>query len=260
MRNNTLITKQMTKQETQQEISHLSAENLFTKIDWQTMQVLLSCTLEKTTEEAQNFLQTKEAFLEQEDFRIIAILILLLSRFSQMGKMHLRLSTWAHKKIIDEYPSLPNLQELKNKLEKFYQEGGKKIITKKDNLLKPIVWHEDHLYFSKNLFFEKTIANEIENRTAYNKKNNPQSNILKNRITIIDGGPGSGKTTLILGLVSCLLAQSSAEDESPSIKLLAPTGKATNRLKQSLINSLVAVKKDTNFFATLLIKFFQFIF
>lgn len=268
MQGGTVMTKQETPpfsaKKTTEKTPPASVENPFKPIDWQTMQILLStaCKIEKLPQKKEEFLKQEE--LGSEEFGPIALLILLLSRLSQTGKMHLRLSAWAGKKIIEPYPHLPKQDELKKRLEKFYNEGGKKIITKEDDLLKPIVWRDDCLYFSKNFFFEKTITDEIKKRTASNKKNNRQSDILKNCLTIIDGGPGTGKTTLVLALVACLLAKGAedtgaknttsgetAENKTPSIKLLAPTGKATNRLKQSLINSLAAVQKNAKFFADL---------
>ena len=56
---------------------------------------------------------------------------------------------------------------------------------------------------------------------------------LKHQFFIITGGPGTGKTTVVAKLLECLLI------ENPALKiaLAAPTGKATARIMQSLINS-----------------------
>ena len=56
---------------------------------------------------------------------------------------------------------------------------------------------------------------------------------LKHQFFIITGGPGTGKTTVVAKLLECLLI------ENPTLKiaLAAPTGKATARIMQSLINS-----------------------
>lgn len=56
---------------------------------------------------------------------------------------------------------------------------------------------------------------------------------LKHQFFIITGGPGTGKTTVVAKLLECLLI------ENPRLKiaLAAPTGKATARIMQSLINS-----------------------
>jgi exodeoxyribonuclease V alpha subunit len=55
---------------------------------------------------------------------------------------------------------------------------------------------------------------------------------LLRRFCIICGGPGTGKTTLVLKILILLLEQ--AGENPPRIALTAPTGKAANRLKESL--------------------------
>lgn len=52
--------------------------------------------------------------------------------------------------------------------------------------------------------------------------------------TVLTGGPGTGKTTTVAGLLACLLDQGTAEGRRLSIALTAPTGKATARLAESV--------------------------
>ncbi|MGD1975856.1 MAG: exodeoxyribonuclease V subunit alpha [Desulfobacterales bacterium] len=52
------------------------------------------------------------------------------------------------------------------------------------------------------------------------------------RFSVITGGPGSGKTFTIAGILALLLA--SARDTTPKILLAAPTGKAAARLAESI--------------------------
>jgi len=52
------------------------------------------------------------------------------------------------------------------------------------------------------------------------------------KLSVISGGPGTGKTFLIAGLLALILEQ--AGGESPNIFLAAPTGKAAARLKEAL--------------------------
>ena len=50
------------------------------------------------------------------------------------------------------------------------------------------------------------------------------------RLTVISGGPGTGKTSTVVNLLACLLAQ----DPHGRIALAAPTGKAAARMTQAL--------------------------
>jgi exodeoxyribonuclease V alpha subunit len=50
-------------------------------------------------------------------------------------------------------------------------------------------------------------------------------------LTIVSGGPGTGKTTTVVGVLACLL------DENPTLRiaLAAPTGKAAQRMQEALV-------------------------
>ena len=54
---------------------------------------------------------------------------------------------------------------------------------------------------------------------------------LSGRLTIVSGGPGTGKTTTVVGVLACLL------DENPALRiaLAAPTGKAAQRMQEALV-------------------------
>ncbi len=56
--------------------------------------------------------------------------------------------------------------------------------------------------------------------------------------TVLAGGPGTGKTSTVAGLLTLLLEQAEASGRRPRIALAAPTGKAAARLRESVLGSL----------------------
>lgn len=80
---------------------------------------------------------------------------------------------------------------------------------------------------------------------------------LKNRVTIITGGPGTGKTTIINGIVKmyCHLNKLSPEQILSDIALIAPTGRASKKMSESTnlpamtIHRYLKWNQDKNTFA-----------
>ncbi|WP_413283883.1 exodeoxyribonuclease V subunit alpha [Vibrio sp. MA40-2] len=65
---------------------------------------------------------------------------------------------------------------------------------------------------------------------------------LSRKLSVISGGPGTGKTTTVVKLLSALIEQGLQKGQIPKIKLVAPTGKAAARLTESIggaVDSLV---------------------
>ncbi len=58
--------------------------------------------------------------------------------------------------------------------------------------------------------------------------------------TVLAGGPGTGKTSTVAGLLTLLLEQAEGGQHRPRIALAAPTGKAAARLRESVLGSLDA--------------------
>ena len=58
------------------------------------------------------------------------------------------------------------------------------------------------------------------------------------RLTVVSGGPGTGKTTTVVGMLVLLIEQRLANDDVPRVMLLAPTGKAAQRLSESIRKGL----------------------
>jgi exodeoxyribonuclease V alpha subunit len=58
-------------------------------------------------------------------------------------------------------------------------------------------------------------------------------NAVRRKFSVISGGPGTGKTTTVLKILSLLLAQAGVE--RLRVRLAAPTGKAAARLKEAVL-------------------------
>ncbi len=117
---------------------------------------------------------------------------------------------------------------------------------------KPIILHNEKLYFNRHFHNEKSISDYMQKSALENIQISTADieNIncifktkelvdyqkvaavvaLKNKVSIISGGPGTGKTWAI-GKILQLITQQNA---SIRIKLAAPTGKAASRLSSSI--------------------------
>ncbi|MDZ7680161.1 MAG: exodeoxyribonuclease V subunit alpha [Fodinibius sp.] len=60
---------------------------------------------------------------------------------------------------------------------------------------------------------------------------------VKNKLSVISGGPGTGKTSTVVRILALLLEQSQDRGNELSIALAAPTGKAAARLKDSIVSA-----------------------
>lgn len=60
---------------------------------------------------------------------------------------------------------------------------------------------------------------------------------VKNKLTVISGGPGTGKTSTVVRIMALLLEQAKSAEREIRIALAAPTGKAAARLKDSIASA-----------------------
>src|SRR5699024_9356045 len=60
------------------------------------------------------------------------------------------------------------------------------------------------------------------------------ANSVRNYLSIISGGPGTGKTSTVIRIIALLLEQAQEHGAQPTIALAAPTGKAAARLQDSI--------------------------
>ncbi len=132
-----------------------------------------------------------------------------------------------------------------------------------------LVYHRGKLYTARYWQFELTVAEGVVSRTRqrafsdddYDRLHQvwPQlfptmptleqdwqqvatACALTRDFAVINGGPGTGKTYTVARL---LLALQAASDKPLTIKLAAPTGKAAQRLTESVSNSLHAISGDS---------------
>lgn len=64
------------------------------------------------------------------------------------------------------------------------------------------------------------------------------ANALNKRFSVIAGGPGTGKTYTVTKLLAAILMLEPSQQAKPNIALVAPTGKAAQRLSESIINAV----------------------
>lgn len=109
----------------------------------------------------------------------------------------------------------------------------------------------------KKLDASLSMLEEI-NDIVYNEKQKEAiKTALLNNVTIITGGPGTGKTTIIKAIVNLYqkLNQLKAEDLENEVALLAPTGRASKRMSEavllpaSTIHRFLKWNKENNEFA-----------
>ena len=97
---------------------------------------------------------------------------------------------------------------------------------------------EDYIYDKlyalsrkKTDVFKKTFEDD---HSLYPEQNRAVVNALSSGLSIITGGPGTGKTTVLKTLLHFYQEVFKEHNAIPNIRLLAPTGKAARRMKESI--------------------------
>lgn len=148
--------------------------------------------------------------------------------------------------IIDNYLSLINEKELPQII------GNNKIFQIDDGYLYLKKYNVARRGIIKNIDKLFNVRRNIKNVISYEEfvdtnKITPSSGQIKafneglNKNLIITGGPGTGKTTSILFLLINLLKN---YQDNLTVYLVAPSGKASSRMKESIINGLANIKED----------------
>ena len=153
----------------------------------------------------------------------------------------------------------------------------KKVMTKSscctndpENEQKPIVFAGDRIYFYKYWLYEDSLAAKVlkisknkgryadhaaeikvvleklfdEDAKKYGNKNIEQQKaaetVIKNRFSVITGGPGTGKTTTVAKILAGILSVC----PETRVILAAPTGKAAARMTEALIAATGKMEKS----------------
>jgi len=112
----------------------------------------------------------------------------------------------------------------------------------------PFVLEDRRLYMQRYWLYEEQLAQrlrelantlsqeglDIDNYFTDEHQREAAQLVLRSQLSIITGGPGTGKTTTVVKILALLLQQSSAQERPLNIALSAPTGKAAMRFKNRL--------------------------
>ncbi|MGP1956851.1 MAG: exodeoxyribonuclease V subunit alpha [Arsenophonus sp. NC-PE1-MAG3] len=136
------------------------------------------------------------------------------------------------------------------------QTAAKPLVLSDNKLYFQRMWADEGLvadFFSRYLLKtvdEKRLATILTRFFTSSKKQNWQkiavAVAVTSRISVISGGPGTGKTTTVTYLLATLAQLS---DKKLIIQLAAPTGKAAARLTESLSNALLKLNLSADEYA-----------
>ncbi|MEQ8278639.1 MAG: exodeoxyribonuclease V subunit alpha [Deltaproteobacteria bacterium] len=111
---------------------------------------------------------------------------------------------------------------------------------------RPLILQGEHVYVQRLLFLERRLAAhfgrhvgvqralpkvEVQDERLSEEQRAAVERAAVDPLTIISGGPGTGKTSIVVALLRVLLDSGVAPER---IAIAAPTGKATNRLRESI--------------------------
>ena len=130
-----------------------------------------------------------------------------------------------------------------------------------DSIVRPLVLREGCLYFDRLWRLEQSVAKHLLTPIGERARQDPPtwhdvvrdlfgppsadnqqqvvaSQLFSHRTQILAGGPGTGKTFTVAKLI---LAAHRATDGAATVRLCAPTGKAAQRIKESLLAVLAEI-------------------
>ena len=110
--------------------------------------------------------------------------------------------------------------------------------------VKDFLNHKTHDGYNNNDIIEVIKKIEIENDIEYSQKQKEAIiSSLNEPIVIITGGPGTGKSTIIKGMIECIVRLYPNEAIKEKLALVAPTGRAAKRLKELTDHPAMTIHK-----------------
>jgi len=229
--------------------------------------------------------------LEDEDRRALLLLVLAalvsqrdgstrLPLFEPEGRQYLQEILLS---LIEGFTDMPGVEELVTAIERIVDNGTASTLIGGRDEYKPLVFERPHLYVQRMRVLEVAFVERfgalltrpplagrkdrarpwIEEVLAHPTKvrdipiilNEEQeqavSMAVESPITIISGGPGTGKTTIVVTILRILRRLGVAVEE---IALAAPTGKAANRMAEAIRKGLAGLPPGNPIDADLALK------
>lgn len=148
---------------------------------------------------------------------------------------------------VAEVESWPTTTEWRNKLSESVAVGGPADLT-------PLVIDSaDRLYLRRYWDYQERLAEVVRDKCLRNgavqqdgvaTQEDAVAAALRNELTIICGGPGTGKTTTVASILVRLVAET--DGRNLRIRLAAPTGKAAARLDEAIHSAVAKLGNGSN--------------
>lgn len=202
------------------------------------------------------FLRDRHPRIEKE----VLLAAALTCHLYQQGHVCLPLADYAGQQLFDEEHDdialqAPDLEQWRQSLQNCPAVGT-------PGEYKPLILDtSDRLYLHKFWYYEHSLATKLIQKSSekikdcdeqllkdgldrlFNTAEQPDwqqvaaATSIFNKLSIISGGPGTGKTSTVVRILALVLEQYQQRDKNLNIVLAAPTGKAAARLKDSIVNA-----------------------